>query len=58
MVRKTVMTALMFAAIVGCQPKGVVMDADELTDFARRYTAAWCSQDPASVAAFFLPMGH
>ena len=53
MVRKTVMRALMFAAIVGCQPKEVVMDADELTDFARRYTAAWCSQDPASVAAFF-----
>jgi uncharacterized protein (TIGR02246 family) len=26
-------------------------------DFARRYTAAWCSQDPASVAAFFAPDG-
>ena len=24
-----------------------------LQDFADRYTAAWCSQDPASVAAFF-----
>jgi predicted ester cyclase len=24
-----------------------------LRDFARRYTAAWCSQDAASVAAFF-----
>ena len=23
-------------------------------DFARRYTAAWCSQNAASVAAFFL----
>ena len=29
------------------------MDAAELTDFAKRYTAAWCSQDPASVAAFY-----
>ena len=25
----------------------------DVTDFATRYTAAWCSQDPASVAAFF-----
>lgn len=25
----------------------------DLNDFARRYTAAWCSQDPASVAAFY-----
>jgi hypothetical protein len=26
---------------------------DDLREFARRYTAAWCSQDPASVAAFY-----
>jgi hypothetical protein len=26
-------------------------------DFARRYTAAWCSQNAASVAAFFSPDG-
>jgi hypothetical protein len=25
----------------------------ELRDFATRYTAAWCSQNPESVAAFF-----
>jgi predicted ester cyclase len=30
---------------------------ENLPDFARRYTAAWCSQDPASVAAFFSPNG-
>ena len=29
------------------------MNYDDLKDFATRYTAAWCSQDPASVAAFF-----
>lgn len=29
----------------------------QLKDFARRYTAAWCSQDAASVAAFFAPSG-
>ena len=26
-----------------------------LREFAERYTAAWCSQDAASVAAFFSP---
>jgi predicted ester cyclase len=29
------------------------LDPSSLHDFARRYTAAWCSQDPAGVAAFF-----
>ena len=33
------------------------MDAGLLRDFAERYTAAWCSQAPASVAAFFSPQG-
>jgi hypothetical protein len=28
-------------------------DTGKLLDFGERYTAAWCSQDPASVAAFF-----
>jgi ketosteroid isomerase-like protein len=29
------------------------MREDQLLDFAERYTAAWCSQDAASVAAFY-----
>ena len=29
----------------------------ELRDFAERYTSAWCSQDPTSVAAFFSENG-
>ncbi|HXA08303.1 MAG TPA: ester cyclase [Bryobacteraceae bacterium] len=29
----------------------------KLREFASRYTAAWCSQNPASVAAFFSPKG-
>jgi hypothetical protein len=33
------------------------MDATTLLDFGIRYTAAWCSQDPASVAAFFAERG-
>lgn len=28
-----------------------------LREFAARYTAAWCSQNPASVAGFFSPDG-
>ena len=28
-----------------------------LRDFAARYTAAWCSQNPASVASFFAERG-
>ncbi len=27
--------------------------AEQIRESARRYTAAWCSQDPAKVAAFF-----
>ncbi len=29
----------------------------DIHDFARRYTAAWCSQDPARVASFFAADG-
>ena len=32
-------------------------DQDRLRDFARRYAAAWCGQDPASVAAHYAPKG-
>jgi len=32
-------------------------DPDQLQDLARRYTAAWCSQDPGSVAAHYTPDG-
>ena len=34
-----------------------VMKSNELIDFATRYTAAWCSGNAASVAAFFAPSG-
>jgi hypothetical protein len=32
-------------------------DTIKLRDFAARYIAAWCSQDPASVAAFYAVEG-
>jgi len=31
--------------------------AFDLDDFARRYTAAWCSRDPARVAEHYAPGG-
>ncbi len=33
------------------------MDAAQLKSFGARYTAAWCSQNAASVAAFFAETG-
>jgi hypothetical protein len=32
-------------------------DSLDLRDFAARYTAAWCSQNPESVAEFYSPQG-
>jgi predicted ester cyclase len=32
-------------------------DKDQLLDFARGYAAAWCSQDPSSVAGHYAPEG-
>ena len=33
------------------------MESEELREFATRSTAAWCSQDAASVAAFYSDFG-
>ena len=33
------------------------MNIEMMREFAARYTAAWCSQNAASVAAFFAPEG-
>ncbi len=33
------------------------MESSQLREFAQRYTAAWCSHDPAPVAFFFSPNG-
>ncbi len=35
----------------------MTLDLAKLRDFATRYTAAWCSQNPEAVAAFFSPNG-
>jgi uncharacterized protein (TIGR02246 family) len=39
------------------ESKPIAPDTDRLHDFARRYTEAWCSQDPAQVAAHYAPDG-
>ena len=36
-----------------CAPSAPLMDKTELTDFATRYAAAWSSQKPAGLAAFY-----
>ena len=33
------------------------MNKEQLTDFGKKYSVAWCSQKPESVAAFFAPTG-
>ena len=33
------------------------MNSENLTEFAKRYAKAWCSQNPDSVAAFFAERG-
>ena len=33
------------------------IDPDELPEFARRYTAAWCSHEANSVASYYSPEG-
>jgi hypothetical protein len=44
-------------ALAGCTSEQAVMDSKTLSDFATRYTAAWCSQHAASVASFFEEQG-
>ena len=45
------------AGLAGCKPMETVMDAARLTEFGTDYTAAWCSQNAASVAASFAENG-
>jgi hypothetical protein len=37
--------------------KQIMSDRNTPDEFAKRYTAAWCSKDPVSVAAFFAADG-
>jgi uncharacterized protein (TIGR02246 family) len=49
---------VVLAAVLGaCAPADKPMEFPALQDFASRYTAAWVSQDAASVAAFYAKDG-
>lgn len=48
---------LLLVALSACTSTRPPMDSSKLNEFATRYTAAWCSQDPASVASFFSEQG-
>lgn len=52
-------TAALTGALLGLSActSGTTMDETKLKEFAARYTAAWCSQDPASVATFYAENG-
>lgn len=43
--------------LLACAAETQRMNSEKLNEFAMRYTAAWCSQDAASVAAFFAEGG-
>jgi nuclear transport factor 2 (NTF2) superfamily protein len=53
-------TPVTYPAGCNCIAKGAkqkMNDPDTSEAFAKRYTAAWCSKDPANVAAFFAAEG-
>lgn len=54
---RAVMALVLALPLTACGPKETKMTPEKLQDFGERYTAAWCSQDPASVAAFFAENG-
>jgi uncharacterized protein (TIGR02246 family) len=52
------LAAIAAGALAACSPQDPsVQVSAQLIDFATRYTAAWCSHDPASVASFYAPAG-
>jgi hypothetical protein len=47
-----VVAALLSATLAACDSTETAMDVAKLKEFGAKYTAAWCSQNAASVAAF------
>ena len=54
---KILLITFTLTALASCHADQSPMDATKLRDLATRYTAAWCSQKAASVAAFFTEKG-
>jgi hypothetical protein len=61
MTRRTIFASLGLVVAVfllgACSMEGAASARPDMMQFAARYTAAWCSQDPASVASFFAESG-
>jgi steroid delta-isomerase-like uncharacterized protein len=55
--KRLVVATLLSAALAACSSTEKPMDASTLKEFATKYTAAWCSQNAASVAAFYADDG-
>jgi uncharacterized protein (TIGR02246 family) len=49
--------ALALVIIGGCQSEETLPDTEQVKELATRYTAAWCSLDPARVAALYAEEG-
>ena len=43
--------------LIACTSESGKMHGDPIAEFATRYTAAWCSRNPARVASFFADNG-
>jgi predicted ester cyclase len=54
---RTMLLIIAGLAFAGCASENGAMDSNSINNFAARYTAAWCSQNAASVASFFEPQG-
>ncbi len=48
---------LFLVILTACTSGKTTMDTAKLNEFGTQYTAAWCSQKAASVAAFFAEQG-
>jgi uncharacterized protein (TIGR02246 family) len=51
--REMMVTALLLISLAGCQPGVTPLKSEQVEALASNYTAAWCSQNPASVASFY-----
>lgn len=51
------LVAVFLFVVTACTSEKSFMESTKLNQFATRYTAAWCSQNAASVASFFAEKG-
>ena len=49
--------AVLLVMLAACTSRSTLMNRTKLNNFAVRYSAAWCSQNAASVASFFADRG-